>query len=408
MNSRISVHLLYLADIRFPLERANGIQTMETCAAMARRGHEVTLGVRPDTQSPSRDPFGYYGLAPLPGLNIRRAPASGTMWLRRVEYMAQVLAWSREFRRGGVVFTRDLGVASLMVQLSQKLRPLLVYESHGFSPTVAAQRSRALSTARRVSSGKRRRLMRREERVWRGADGYVAITKGVQTELERRFGKRSQVAVIPSGTRLEPNRRFEGLRRVLPPRVVYAGHLYPWKGVDVLLQALAGLEGVDATIIGGDATEPDLDRVQAASRRFGIESRVVFTGMVEPARVSTFLTDGDVLVLPNVDIEPAVSYMSPLKLFEYMAAGRPIVASNLPSLREVLRDGENAVLVEPGSATALAAGLRRVLEDRALAERIARRAFNEVAEYSWDHRAERIEALLAEVMSGGQTESGPR
>ena len=250
--------------------------------------------------------------------------------------------------------------------------------------------------------------MRREERVWRGADGYVAITKGVQTELERRFGKRSQVAVIPSGTRLEPNRRFEGLRRVLPPRVVYAGHLYPWKGVDVLLQALAGIEGVDATIIGGDATEPDLDRVQAASRRFGIESRVVFTGMVEPARVSTFLTDGDVLVLPNVDIEPAVSYMSPLKLFEYMAAGRPIVASNLPSLREVLRDGENAVLVEPGSATALAAGLRRVLEDRALAERIARRAFNEVAEYGWDHRAERIEALLAEVMSGGQTESGPR
>ena len=124
--------------------------------------------------------------------------------------------------------------------------------------------------------------------------------------------------------------------------------------------------------------------------------------------MSGFLAEADVLVLPYVDAELAVNYTSPLKLFEYMAAGKPIVAANLPSLREVLRDGENAVLVEPGSATALAVGLRRVLEDRALAERIARRAFNEVAEYSWDHRAERIEALLAEVMSGGQTESGPR
>ncbi len=408
MNSRISVHLLYLADIRFPLERANGIQTMETCAAMARRGHEVTLGVRPDTQSPSRDPFGYYGLAPLPGLNIRRAPASGTMWLRRVEYLAQVLAWSREFRRGGVVFTRDLGVASLMVQFSRTTRPLLVYESHCFAPAEAAQRSRALSMARAASPRKQRRLMRREERVWRGADGYVTTTTGNLTELKRRFGERVRVAVIPNGTRLQPERRFEDLRHAQPPRVVYAGHLYPWKGVDVLLEALVGLEGVEATIVGGHASEPDLDRILGASRRLGLESRVLLTGMVEPSRVSGFLAEADVLVLPNVDAELAVNYTSPLKLFEYMAAGKPIVAANLPSLREVLRDGENAVLVEPGSATALAVGLRRVLEDRALAERIARRAFNEVAEYGWDHRAERIEALLAEVMSGGQTESVPR
>jgi len=91
-----------------------------------------------------------------------------------------------------------------------------------------------------------------------------------------------------------------------------------------------------------------------------------------------------------------------------MAAGKPIVASNLPSIREVLRDGENAVLVEPGSPTALTSGLRRVLEDRKLAERIGRRAFDEVAEYSWDCRAERVEALLNEVMSGVQLDDSQR
>ena len=381
---------------------------METCAAMARRGHKINLGVRPDTKSPPRDPFAYYGFPPLSGLKIRRAPALGTMWLRRVQYLVQVLVWIFEFRRGGVVFTRDLGVASLILQLPRKLRPPLIYESHCFSPTEAAQRSQALSTARVVSPRKQRRLMRREGRVWCGADGYIVTTTGNLAELERRFGKRLRVAVIPNGTRLQPDRKFETLHPIPPLCVVYAGHLYPWKGVDVLLQALVKLEGVNATIIGGDAAEPDFQRLQDTSRSIGLGSRVEFVGMVEPSRVSGLLAKGDVLVLPNVGAEPTVNHTSPLKLFEYMAAGKPIVASNLPSIREVLRDGENAVLVEPGNPTALTSGLRRVLKDWKLAERIASRAFDEAAEYSWDCRAERVEALLNEVMSGVQLDDSQR
>ena len=250
--------------------------------------------------------------------------------------------------------------------------------------------------------------MRREGRVWCGADGYIVTTTGNLTELEGRFGKRLRVAVIPNGTRLQPDRKFETLHPIPPLCVVYAGHLYPWKGVDVLLQALVNLDGVNATIIGGDAAEPDFQRLQDTSRSIGLGSRVEFVGMVEPSRVSGLLAKGDVLVLPSVGAGPAVNYTSPLKLFEYMAAGKPIVASNLPSIREVLRDGENAVLVEPGSPTALTSGLRRVLEDRKLAERIASRAFDEVAEHSWDCRAERVEALLNEVMSGVQLDDSQR
>ena len=59
------MRLLYLADIRFPLERANGIQSMETCHALASRGHRVTMVVRPDTQRPPRDPWVFYGLPPI-------------------------------------------------------------------------------------------------------------------------------------------------------------------------------------------------------------------------------------------------------------------------------------------------------------------------------------------------------
>ena len=71
------MRIAYFADVRFPLERANGIQTMETCYALAGRGHAVDLIVRPDTQSPGRDPFVFYGLAPDARLRIERAPVAG-------------------------------------------------------------------------------------------------------------------------------------------------------------------------------------------------------------------------------------------------------------------------------------------------------------------------------------------
>ena len=93
----------------------------------------------------------------------------------------------------------------------------------------------------------------------------------------------------------------------------------------------------------------------------------------------------------------SAAYTSPLKLFEYMASGRPIVASDLPALREVLRPDENAVLVEAGDAEALAAGVARLLGDAALASRLAAQAREDVREWTWDKRAERIEALLEAV-----------
>ncbi len=71
------MRILYFADIRFPLERANGIQTMETCYALAGRGHSVQLVVRPDTQTPARDPFDYYGLTPRTGLTSNERRSAG-------------------------------------------------------------------------------------------------------------------------------------------------------------------------------------------------------------------------------------------------------------------------------------------------------------------------------------------
>ncbi|MDP7691774.1 MAG: glycosyltransferase, partial [Vicinamibacterales bacterium] len=105
----------------------------------------------------------------------------------------------------------------------------------------------------------------------------------------------------------------------------------------------------------------------------------------------------DVLVLPTV-ATPSARYTSPLKLFEYMASGRPIVASDLEPIREVLTDGQNARLVPPGEPAALATAVRELLADPAQAEQLARTAFEQASSYSWSRRADRIEQLLNDVV----------
>jgi glycosyltransferase involved in cell wall biosynthesis len=395
------VRITYFADVRFPLERANGIQTMETCYALAKRGHTVDLIVRPDTHAPARDPYAYYGLTPDSRLRVERAPVSGPATARRFGYLAFALGRSLGTGRADVLMTRDLGVASAILQLPRAARPPLVYESHGYAPEVAAALPSLVATATPPSPRKLRRLAAREERVWRRAEGYVTITAALRTELEGRFGSRPRLAVVPDGVR--PATGTDGAARGSGTRLVaYAGHLYAWKGVDVLLEALARIPDAAGLIVGGHSAEPDLERTKLVAERLGIAERVTFTGLVEPVRVAELLTQADVLALPNPASAISTRYTSPLKLFEYMAARRPIVSSDLPSIREVLRDGVNALLVPPGDPVALAAAITRLFKDQALAARLAEAAFAQVPNYSWERRAERLDALLSETVAAGR------
>lgn len=394
------MRILYLADIRFPLERANGIQSMETCHALASRGHAVTMAVRPDTQVPARDPFTFYGLPRLETLTIEQVPVTGPPAARRAGYLTFSLGRSAGRARQDLIFTRDLGIASLLLRLPATLRAPLVYESHGIASETAAALPQLVSGAPVASAAKLRRLTKRDDRVWRDADGYVTITAGLKSALESRFGTRPRVAVVHDGTSVP-----SPMPQPPAPRsftVGYAGHLYPWKGVDLVVEAVAGLQDVRGLIVGGHAQEADLARVTELAERLYCSQRITFTGMVAPPDVSERLRDADVLVLPNPPSAVSSEFTSPLKLFEYMAADRPIVASDLPSIREVLTDGRNALLFEAGNAQALTGAIRRIKDDPALGPRLAGQALLDVRDYTWARRAGKLETLFEEVLAAAQ------
>jgi glycosyltransferase involved in cell wall biosynthesis len=150
-----------------------------------------------------------------------------------------------------------------------------------------------------------------------------------------------------------------------------------------------------------------VEKWKKRSLEMKIQDRVLFHGQVSPREVRVHLQEAAVAVLPLTQDLISASFTSPLKLFEYMAAGVPIVASDLPSTREILTPEVNAVLVPPNNPQALAAGIQRVLEDRDLANRIAQKALEDVMQFSWKKRAEKI-IIFLNAIRGERTSFPPK
>ena len=136
-----------------------------------------------------------------------------------------------------------------------------------------------------------------------------------------------------------------------------------------------------------------IEEYQEFSKKLEILKKIKFLGQIRYNLIPQVLKSFDVLVLPYPWTNHYAFYMSPLKLFEYMTSKNPIVASDLPSIREILNE-RNAILVEPDNPQALAEGIKKAIENQAMAQEIASRAFQDVQEYTWEKRAKKILELL--------------
>jgi glycosyltransferase involved in cell wall biosynthesis len=225
--------------------------------------------------------------------------------------------------------------------------------------------------------------------------GIFCISRSLIAEYAAAGARRDLLHWAPDGVdlqRFDPPVEKAAARARLGlsagPLVCHCGHLYPGRGVEETIDALADLPGVRLLLVGGDPA--DVERVRAFAAERGLAGRVRFEGTVPNGKIPIYLWAADALVMPYTSRTPTVRGMSPLKMFEYMAAARPIVATDFPAVREVLRAGENAILVRPDDPAALAGGLRRALEDRALADEISRRAAADVRAFTWEERARGI------------------
>ena len=241
-------------------------------------------------QTPARDPLTYYGLPPEPRLEYRaRAGRPGRQWRGGLVTSPSRSGRAIGPRRADMLLTRDLGVASAAARdLPRRLRPPLVYESHGYAPDVAAALPDLVATATPPSPRKLRRLASARGARLAGGGRVCHDYRGPSSPnwkpgSARGRGSRSFRMACASP---RPGPIPGAAEAPIEPVVAYAGHLYAWKGVDVLLEALRALPDARGLIVGGHREGTGSRANAGAGReRSGIGDRVTFTGLVEPARV---------------------------------------------------------------------------------------------------------------------------
>jgi len=238
--------------------------------------------------------------------------------------------------------------------------------------------------------------------VAKRATGLVVITEGVKQFYVEKGLPAEKITVAPDGVDMDAfkNMKEQSAARTaldLPQHkylAVYTGHLYSWKGVDVLAEAATYLPaGFEIVVAGG--TDSD---IEAFRRRYSERSNIRIVGRRPHHEIPDWLAAADMLMVPNTARDDiSKHYTSPLKLFEYMAAERPIIASDLPSMREVLRE-DSAYLVRPDDPQAIADAMLAVRDERGAAAAKARVARADVAGYTWRKRAERIARFITDTI----------
>ncbi len=246
--------------------------------------------------------------------------------------------------------------------------------------------------------------------TWRGADTVLAVTDVLARHVTDTGVPAERVVVVPNGINRErflkpidggPVRARLGLADGLV--LGFTGFIRDWHGLDTAVDMLADERDRDLRLlIVGDG--PGRAAVEQRARARGVEDRVVVTGVVQRAEVASFVAAFDVALQPAV-----VAYASPLKIFEYLALGRPVVAPDADNIREILEHGKTAMLFAPGDPQAFRDQVLALCVDAELRQRIgaAGRRLIDTRGLTWDDNAARLLTLFERALTANAAIPAP-
>lgn len=227
----------------------------------------------------------------------------------------------------------------------------------------------------------------------RNADAALALTGDMKEAMQKIC--RREIHVVPNGIDLE---RFENLSKdemrlklqvkIDERLVIFVGRFRPEKGVEYLIKAMEIIRQGDCSIkmvlAGEGPEEPHLKRLTA---QLNLEDCVAFVGQIPNEKVPQYMAAADILVLPSL------SEGFPVVILEAMASGLPIVTTRVTGLPEIIRDGENGLLVEPRNPPQIAEKVLLLFRDDALKEKISRNNKEEAKKYSWEAVVQKLEEI---------------
>ena len=369
------MRIAVITNSRIPSLTANSIQAMKVCQALVQNGHEIRLFAPRETEPASWEQLAsHYGLHTT--FEIEWLPSVPN--LKRYDFTLYSILATRRFK-ADLVYTWMLNPAVLALWLGWPV----VLEMHA-----------------EVTGKLGPWLMRR---FWRSSTPkrMLVTTRPLRAAIQTVAGlefPEDAAQIAPNGVDMAQYESLPGsveARRQLGLEdkltVGFTGHIYPGRGADLLFELTVRMPEFNFLWVGGTPDEVTYWRNQLADVG---ASNVTMTGFIENSRLPLYQAAADVLLMPYGRSISASSgqdiaeVINPMKMFDYMAAGRAIVSSDLPVIHEVL-DENNAVFCEPGSADAWEHALRDLFADEPRRLTLAVQARKDISEYTWVARAKR-------------------
>jgi len=376
----MTVELIYISNARIPSEKANSYQSVQMCNSFSKVLDSVEMWVPNSKNNKEMEP---YISNPFCFYNIQKTFEvkklfTIDLWLlksfnefvwaniKAVFFACSVLI-SLNKRSSAVVLTRDPHILR-MLYVAKKIGIIgnkYYYEAHKFSIRLLPD--------------------------IKYSDGLIVINNYLKELYEKQCV--SNVLVAHDGVNLDEYSEVENYKYSKAkkrPILLYTGNLFKWKGVQTLVDSLDYINiDVELIVVGGS---PEVLKEFRQYVKDNGAQNIVIVGFIPKKETIKYIKKADVLLLPNSSKDKMSLYTSPLKLFEYMASKRPIIASKLPSICEILDDGVNALLFNPDSPNDLADVIKYALENDC--SDIVDKAYHDVFQYTWDKRAARIHEFM--------------
>ncbi|WKZ36532.1 MAG: glycosyltransferase [Anaerolineales bacterium] len=373
-----------ITNSRIPSLTANSIQAMKVAQALMQLDHDVKMFAPAEVDPASKETLlSHYGLRFVPDLKLLPS-ISG---LKRFDFIVHAQRAAKNF--GADLIYTWLPQSAVLALWSGY--PVVLEMHADNSGTLGAWWMRQFWKA----NGRRstRQVM-------------IVTTSALRKALERSTRlpfKDEAVLIAPNGVELEkyenlPNPSEARRQLDLPEGVTvgFTGHIYPGRGADLLFELAKQMPNVNFLWVGGT---PELVAHWRGKLLEAKMTNVTMTGFLQHERIPLYQAAADVLLMPySRSIEASsgqdiAGVINPMKMFEYMAAGRAIVSADLPSIREVLNDG-NALFVETGNFEKWKAAIGSLLKNESRRQALGKQAQADVSQLTWVKREERIMELL--------------